>query len=165
VFSDLGAGSYQPKAGTVEGWAYGNQAKPPLASYASVCHDTTSPAPTTKPASTHAAGSSSPAPAPVAPPPGTPGPVASSHAAVSASPSARPLGRHRPSRSPAKTSAMAAQPSTVDSATPSTTPPTEPPKGHHASPVLPAASTAAGILAAAAIGGVAFWRMRRQDGS
>jgi hypothetical protein len=163
VFSDLGASSYSPKAGAVEGWAYGDQAKPPLVSYGSICYSriTTPPAsrtPTTKPATS----SSAPAQAghtsstSAAPPP------LSSHAGVSASRTTESPSRHK-SATPTSTTTTAGLPSTVS---PSPSPsPTAPPKKHHSASAAPAAGTAACIVAAAAIGGVAFWRMRRQDGN
>jgi hypothetical protein len=169
VYSSEGAGTYLTPAGSVEGWAYSNGTltKPPLVSYASICHDTTSPAPTTKPASTRPASTSS-ASAPVrighasstsaAPPP------LSSHAGVLATRTTESPSRHK---SATPTSATTTGlPSTVDSASPSpSASTTAPPKKHHSASAAPAAGTAAGIVAAAAIGGVAFWRMRRQDGN
>jgi hypothetical protein len=167
VYSGEGAGTYLAPAGSVEGWAYSNGTltKPPLVSYASICHDTTPPAPTTKPASTRRASTSSAsAPAQIghasstsnAPPP------LSSHAGVSATRTTESPSRHK-SATPTSTT-TAGLPSTVDSASPSPST-TAPPKKHHSASAAPAAGTAAGIVAAAAIGGVAFWRMRRQDGN
>src|SRR5256885_1509353 len=44
-YSSVGASSYQPRAGTVEGWHFINGSStatpPPLRSYSSICHDTT----------------------------------------------------------------------------------------------------------------------------
>ena len=66
-YSNLGAGSYTPAAGTVEGWRYddgqssGNAPRPPSVSYASICagYDVTvapaPPAPVTVPKTTTAA--------------------------------------------------------------------------------------------------------------
>lgn len=158
AFSGEGAGTFSPDPGTVEGWAFGNKAQPPTVSYASICHDST-PAPTPKPPSTHPPSTAS---APVhggsssTPPPP---PAASTHASTkSVPPSRRPRTPHP--------STVATRPSTVDS-TVSPTPTASPVSAarHHGSSALPAAGTAAGLVAAAAIGGVAFWRMRRQDGS
>jgi hypothetical protein len=169
VYSGEGAGTYLAPAGSVEGWAYSNGTltKPPLVSYTSICHDTTSPVPTTKPASTRPASTSSAsAPAQIghassssdAPPP------FSSHAGVSATPRTKPPSRH--GSATATQATTAGQSSTVDSATPSPSPsPSAPPKKHHSASAAPAAGTAAGLVAAAAIGGVAFWRIRRQDGN
>jgi hypothetical protein len=53
-YSTTGAGSYLPKAGTVEGWHFINGSStatpPPVRSYASICHDTVVPAPVVPPA-------------------------------------------------------------------------------------------------------------------
>jgi hypothetical protein len=167
VFSGEGAGTYLVHAGTVEGWAYGNKAKPPSATYGSICHDNTpAPTPTTKQASSHPPSSSSAAgPASHASTRSNAPPPLSSHAGVSASPSAAPS-RHR-SATASATTTSAGRPSTVDSAATSPAPTTSPAaaKRHHSSSAIPAAGTAAGIVAAAVIGGVAFWRMRRQDGN
>ena len=165
VFSGEGAGTYLVHAGSVEGWAFGNKAKPPLVSYGSICHDNTpAPTPTTKQASTHPASSSStPARASRASSASNAPPPLSSHAGVSATSAS-------PSRHPSKTPTpmtTASRPSTVDSVAASPAPMTSPvaAKRHHSSSALPAAGTAAGIVGAAAIGGLAFWRMRRQDGN
>ena len=161
VFSGEGAGTYLVHAGSVEGWAFGNKAKPPLVSYGSICHDNTpAPTPTTKQASTHPASSSStPARASRASSASNAPPPLSSHAGVSATSAS-------PSRHPSKTPTpmtTASRPSTVDSVAASPAPMTSPvaAKRHHSSSALPAAGTAAGIVTAAAIGG----RMRRQDGN
>lgn len=165
VFSDEGAGTYLVPAGSVEGWAYGDQAKPPLISYGSICDSriTSPPAsktPTTKPASS----SSAPAQAGHASSTSNAPPPLSSHAGVSAKPTAKLPSRHK-SATPTPTT-TAGLSSTVDSARPMPSPSTTaPPKKHHSASAAPAAGTAAGIVAAAAIGGVAFWRMRRQDGN
>jgi hypothetical protein len=163
VFSDEGAGTYLVPAGSVEGWAYGDQAKPPATSYGSICHDST-PAPThttRQPSSSSAPAqgghTSSTSEAP---------PLLSSHAGVSATPTTKPPSRHRSATATATTTT--GQSSTVASAVIPRPEPTSSPvaaKRHHSSSAVPAAGTAAGIVAAAAIGGVAFWRMRRQDGN
>ncbi len=169
VYSSKGAGTYLAPAGSVEGWAYSNGTltKPPLVRYASICHDTTSPAPTTRPASTRPASTSSAsAPAQVGQASSTSEalPPLSSHAGVSAKPTTKPPSRHRSATATATTTAGLS--STVDSARPSPSPsPTASPKKQHSASAAPAAGTAAGLVAAAAIGGVAFWRMRRQDGN
>jgi hypothetical protein len=166
VFSDFGASSYSPKAGSVEGWAFGDQAKPPLISYSSICYNriTSPPAsktPTTKPASS----SSAPAQAGHASSASEAPPPFSSHAGVSATPTTKPPSRHK-SATATPTAMTAGLPSTVDNAGPMPSPSTTtPPKKHHSASAAPAAGTAAGLVAAAAIGGVAFWRMRRQDGN
>ncbi|HEX9231178.1 MAG TPA: hypothetical protein VF869_04665 [Jatrophihabitantaceae bacterium] len=166
VYSSEGAGTYLAPAGSVEGWAYSNGTltKPPLVSYASICHDATSPAPTTKPASTRPASTS--APAQVGQASSTseaPAPL-SSHAGVSAAPTTKPPSRHKSATATAATTT--GLPSTVDSSSARPTPtPTASPKKEHSASAAPAAGTAAGLVAAAAIGGVAFWRMRRQDGN
>ncbi len=165
VFSDFGASSYEPKAGSVEGWAYGDQAKPPLISYRSICYSRiasppASKTPTTKPASS----SSAPAQAGRASSTAEAPPPLSSRAGVSAQPTKQPPSRHK-SATPTSTT-TAGLSSTVDSASPTPSPSTTaPPKRHHSASAAPAAGTAAGLVAAAAIGGVAFWRMRRQDGN
>ena len=55
TYSTSGAGSYLPKAGSVEGWHFINGSStatpPPVRTYASICHETTSvPPPATTPA-------------------------------------------------------------------------------------------------------------------
>jgi hypothetical protein len=195
VFSDEGAGTYLVPAGSVEGWAYGDQAKPPLISYGSICHITTtsppaSKSPTTRPPSTTRA----PAPAGhTASSPDSSVPYSGATAPVQASPTSTcPTRLPRPSTSSTETTPRASLSST-DSPSPSCS--TRPPRAtgtpsktksalppsivdspsltsspvaaerHHSTSAAPAAGTAAGIVAAAAIGGVAFWRMRRQDGN
>ena len=166
VFSGEGAGTYIVQAGTVEGWAYGNKAEPPLVSYGSICHDNApAPTPTTKHASSHPPRTTrAPAAASHASSRSDAPPLVSSRAGVSATAPAPPS-QHRSATSPATTTA--GRPSTVDSAATSPAPTTSPvaAKRHHSSSAIPAAGTAAGIVAAAVIGGVAFWRMRRQDGN
>ncbi len=174
VYSSEGAGTYLAPAGSVEGWAYSNGTltKPRLVSYTSICHDTTSPAPTTRPASTRPASTSSAsASAQIgqasstseAPPP------LSSHAGAAAKPTTKPPSRHRSATATATataTTTTAGRSSTVDSTRPTAAPTTTAPtKRHDSASAAPAAGTAAGLVAAAAIGGVAFWRMRRQDGN
>lgn len=182
VFSSLGAGSYHPQPGTVEGWAYGNTARPPATSYASVCHDSAPPPPPPAPRPSSKAPTTAHAPAPTRAPAPT-GPAASNSAAI-ATPG--PTGgarttavtktragaaphRRLPSAHRATTTTATGRPSTVDTARPghpepSTSPVAAVARKSSDSSALPAVSTALAIAAAGAIGGVAFWRMRRQGG-
>jgi hypothetical protein len=182
TFSSLGAGSYHPQPGTVEGWAYGNTARPPAASYASICHDS---APPPAPPASHPsskAPTTAHAPAPTRAPAPT-GPAASNSAAIA---TGGPTGAARTTAAPTTTAAAsphrrlpssheatsptaAGRPSTVHAAVPghpepSTSPVAADQRKSSGSSALPAVSTAVAIAAAGAIGGVAFWRMRRQGG-
>lgn len=175
VFSSLGAGSYNPKAGTVEGWAYGDKAVPPTISYASICQDAAPPpAPPPSSSTPRPSGTTAHAPAPAPP-------ASTSHAAgQSPPPATRPPAAGtstRPTSLPQSTTVVTPTLSTVDPAVPrhalpapstssSSTSSSKKPKSakdKHNSSAAPAIGTAAGLGAAGAIGGVAFWR-RRQGG-
>ena len=210
VFSSLGASSYQPKAGTVEGWAYGNQIKPAATSYGSVCHDSAPPPPPPPPVSrtpTAHPPSTTHVPAPTSEAANSQVPASTSRGAAgvgsgttaaaapttpqrcpTSSPKATPTApRVTPSRSPTKSptptprcpaiSHMASplavpRPSTVDGRgealrlpDPSTSPvAADKKKAGDGSSAAPTVGAAIGLAAAAAIGGVAFWRLRRQGG-
>ncbi len=183
VFSNLGASSYHPSAGTVEGWAYGNQVKPAATSYASVCHDSAPPPPPPPhpvsrtptahpsntmhvPAPTSQAAPNSPAPAAGGSTRPTAGPRTAS-AATATTPT-----RRRSTSSRSAPAVAASRPSTVDGQgealrlpDPSTSPVAADKQAGDDSSAAPTVGAAIGLAAAAAIGGVAFWRLRRQGGS
>lgn len=176
VFSDYGAGSSYPDPGTVEGWAYGDQVKPPLISYTSICHDasTSSTAPTPKPTASPVPRTQSAsiplrtATAQPEPPP----PAGSystglsrpsiSHPATHRTTSARATHTSQPTNHTLQYGGASDGSSTVDSL--SMTPASKTSPAQHGSSMAPAVGTAIGLAAAAAIGGLAFWRVRRQGG-
>lgn len=179
VYSEEGASYFNPEPGTVEGWAYGDQAKPPLIPYSSICQDTSTPSPTPTP---KPPASSTPRTQSASVPPGTvttaQGPAAPPSGASSApSPSrSRPpsshAAAHRSTGAPARSSqpahhtqqygGAAGKPSTVDSTAMTAASRSTPAKKDSSS--APAIGTAIGLTAAAALGGLAFWRVRRQGG-
>jgi hypothetical protein len=171
-FSTLGASSYHPQPGTVEGWAYGNQAKPPALGYASICHDAAAAPPRRSTAPPHRPTGPAAAPAP-------PGPATSVAAAPQpgrgATPSTPRARATRPGQPRTSTPSRAAVPR-GQASTVATPPVATPPPGtvstvsvspvskgtakHDSSP-WPALGTALGLAAAAAVGGAAYWRVRR----
>lgn len=186
VYSSVGAASYRPAAGAVEGWAYDNGSstppKPAARTYSSVCGST---APAPVPATTSAAAAPPPAPRTTASRAvalsrtsaarrSQPVPVrtaasrrpAAARVIPSSSVRVASPARHRsvaaPSRHPATTAATtnAARASTAARRQPDTTPaPSASPVAadrHRATPWAPVAA----LAVAAALGGGAWWRLR-----
>ncbi len=183
VYSSVGAASYRPAAGAVDGWAYDNGSqtppKPPARTYSAVC------------------GSSAPAPAPAttsaaAPPPASPRTTASRAVRSVRTSTARHLqparvpttASRRPAVAPAtpSSSARTASPArqrasaapSRKAATAATTTPLRPSTAAHphstaAASTMPVAAgrhdatpwaPVAALAAAAALGGGAWWRLR-----
>jgi hypothetical protein len=112
-YSTTGAGAYQPKAGTVEGWHFINgssTATPPAArSYSSICHDTDAAAPAPPPPSKTTT--------PAAHSPATTHPANTTHPAMSAtSPTPHPGARNDSgSGAPASAATATTRPATSSS--------------------------------------------------
>lgn len=180
VYSGSGAASYHPQPGTVEGWAWdpgqSPAPQPPATSYASICGgQDPAPAPTRapNPPRVHHPSPTPPAqpglPAqpgqPIPPARGAQHPGAAAHAsAASASShagSSRAAGHHGTTAS-SMSSAGTATTAAVAPSTAATLPPARPAARRESASALPTVSTALALVAAASIGGSAFWRLRRR---
>jgi hypothetical protein len=177
AYSGSGATSYTPQPGTVEGWAYDNSQQspptPPSMSYAAICggQDPTPPpthAPTQPPVASH------PSPPSAAQPgqPGQPGQPAPTTASSATSPSATSPGAHSTSPAKRRSSVVRARPTndgteSPDSSTPNGSQPAaelvEAKQGGQHTSAAPGLGTGLALLAVAALGGTAFWRLRRQN--
>jgi len=179
-YSSYGPASYDPKAGSVEGWIYNDgKTAPPSASYASVCGSLdpkpTSAAPTTaapKPepsrSTVRSTGSTAPSGIVAPPPPSTTrAPAPNATTATSDSTSATPTNTTRasPTASGSPTSsrgtsgsAVTSQPTSGASPTPSAATTTT-----STSTGAPTAVIVA-VLAIAGLGGAAAWLRRRTRG-
>lgn len=179
AYSGSGATGFHPQPGTVEGWAYDNGQNPPPnppgTSYAAICGgQDPAPPPTHAPtqAPTHG-----PTPVPVSRHP-TPPPAADPGQSTPSTATSRPNGptaaagahartsstRHRSTTattSGADATASAGQ-STSGSSQGALQPVSTKQDPKH-SPTVPALGTALALLAAAVLGGAAFWRLRRNQ--
>lgn len=174
-YANSGPATFHPAAGTVEGWAYNNGSTGPATSpsYATICAGQ-DPAPPPTHAPTHAPPvARHPSPPPAAQP-GQPGPAGQPNSSTgpstsngsSASSGARstpPTTRHA-SSAPTKPTSRGAE-STGSSTSNATQPAAQlvgaKQGGQHTS-AAPAVGTGLALLAVAALGGTAFWRLRRQ---
>lgn len=168
-YASTGPGTFHPAAGTVEGWAYddGNSGPRATPSYATICAGQDAgpaprPPPSTPPISRPA---SAPHPAP-----DRPGNTATPQAGTTGSTAAQvPVasGSSPPASGPAPPNARAGR-AMIDAANGSASPSDAPSastdaparSSSHAS-LAPALGTSLALLTAAAIGGIAFWRLRR----
>jgi hypothetical protein len=183
VYSSVGAASYQPPAGAVEGWAYDNGSQtaptPPARSYSSVCGTTaTAPTPAAPsnpsaravPVATSHATNRSPASPKTGPSrPATPRtvPAAGTTRAAAVPPARAPAVRHSPSaarRSPqlsaapgSPAAALATTVQTTASARPSNagTSPAAAPRRGSGAPWAPLTA----LVVVAVLGGGAWWRL------
>ena len=169
VYSGSGAASFDPQPGTVEGWAYDNgqnpAPSPASSSYAAICAgQDPAPAPTHPPSTHHTSSASAAQPGQPAPPDPASGAAGTGSAAVTSSgagTAASPTQLHATART---ASAAKAAPSSDTSAPVVSAPAVAlvgaAPKASHTS-AAPAWGTGLALVAAAAIGGIAFWRLRR----
>jgi hypothetical protein len=158
-YSTTGAGSYNPRAGTVEGWAFGAGGRPGIAPPAPA------PAPAPKPpaAPKPTANPTTAAPAPPA------GPGSTSRSGTSAAPAPRPgptTAKPRPSKTPPGSPATSR--STDPAAAGTSTPPSDPaaPPSPATEPVSSSSGLARSALGAAvvvALAGAGFLVARRRS--
>ncbi|MEP6697930.1 MAG: hypothetical protein ABJA34_13790 [Pseudonocardiales bacterium] len=170
AYSGSGATGFHPQPGTVEGWAYDdgqNQPpNPPGTSYAAICGGQ-DPAPPPTPAPTQ-----SPRPVPVTPhptPPPTADPGQSAPSTAASSPSGSTASSGAPSRrsstghrSASSAGAPASRAQSTSGSSQGALQPVSAKQDPKHSSAGPAVGTALALLAAAGLGGTAFWRLRRQ---
>jgi hypothetical protein len=175
VYSGSGAASYQPQPGTVEGWAYddGQQSPPtpPSTSYAAICAgQDPAPPPTHAPTPTQPPVASHPKPPPATQPgqpahPRQPTPSTRSSApprsatSASARSTAPPTSHHH--TTPATHLPAPVRPASSDASHPTIHLVGAKPGGRHTS-AAPALGTGLALVAVAALGGAALWRLHRQ---
>lgn len=172
-YASTGPATFHPVAGSVEGWAYNDGSAGPAASpsYASVCGGQ-DPAPTHRPNPPRV---HHPSPTPPAQPaqPGqaiqasrgaqhTGAPAHAGTGSASRAGSGRAAGQHGTAAGSTRSARTATTVATTSSR-PATLLPARPAAAQHESAsALPTVSTAVALVAAASIGGTAFWRLRRR---